>query len=663
MRKSLRSCHYRRRNHSSAAPSNFLFVDVLRKTSQASGPRKRRYAQADFGVAEALRWEGGKIRRWSATTFYSPEQFWIWFGSRERANTSLWIVGYSIGATMTLLGLWDLVDKGTFRLQPHAKGKKGTAKVERETKKQADGLLVDADPPTIILLHGKGFVVHIVDIRNYGNATIEEIASEVGEPLPELPAIAAAQAERETYLEHAVRAVRRYFLALVDWWQKGDYGVWKHTAGGLALAAYRHRFMVQPDLIHDCEIALQKERAALVGGQWVLNWAGKVRHWISEFSPAPPKSFGRVIPWRYGPVHQMDINGLYPSVMRDNLFPVEFVAFKEAGSFDDVQAWRKRLLLIADVLIDTEEATYPVWAEKERWFAIGKFWTTLCGPELIRAIDCGHVRQIGWIGAYLPGRIFPAFVEHFHAEKLRAAQAEEKLRAQFAKLMLVSLPGKFGQRAPQWDFVDDVNPLKRWGTLPYVDADTGEVTQRRYIAGYTQIENALEEGKESNPAIEAFVNCYGREKMRMLREFVGQPHWIYQACDSLFVDDAGREKLLPYMESYPGELGKFRLVRSIGRAEFRGPNDYTADGEKTIAGIKSSAQWDRNGNAIQDKEITLRLVLARQPNGLLRIEEEKVSVGHYHPRGRWMPNGSVLPPQCVNGVIYLDQDAIAAERF
>ena len=650
-----RHTHYRRRNHGTTVPRNFVFVDVYRRNSLPDADTGSYYVQGEFGVAESCRFQNGRVERWQRYTFYTPDQFWLWLTSKERPKSSLWIVGHGIGQTLTMLGVWDLVDKGVFRLQPRELGRKAVSPKEKAMKKTADGLLVDADPPTIILLYSGNCVLHIVDIRNYGQAELHELAAEIDQELPELPERTATHQQKETYLRAAVNVVRRYFVSLIKFWDEGDYGVWKHTVGGLALAAYRHKFMQCADLIHDCKDALKVEREALVGGQWVCHWVGKVKQFMAADPKQPPASFGKRKPWRWGPVHQLDVNGLYPSVMEQALFPVQFVAFKEKPAWEDVQVWRATLLLIARVRICSEYEPYPCMHEGERWWAVGDFWTVLCGPELLRAYDSGHVAELGWIGAYAPGRMFPAYVQHFHQMRLQAMAADQKLRERFAKLLLVSLAGKFGQRAPMWDFIDDKDPMQRWGTMAHINAQTGEIEERRYIAGYTQLKQGLEEGLESNPAIEAFVNCYGREQMRTYRQIVGPKNLLYQACDSLYVTDQGRENLTDYLETYPGELGKFRIVETFQTAEFRGPNDLTLDGTHVVAGISSHGKFLASGKAIDLREATLRYILTRKPDGLLKVEKRVVEIGHYHPRGIIESDGFVSPPQFIAGAMHFDR--------
>ena len=650
-KKKERTTHWLRPNHGSAVPRNLVFVDVKAETRAEAGKPGAYLSRLDFGVAHSVRWQNDQIERWQKLVFNSAAQFWTWFQTRHRANISMWIIGYKIAQIFTLISGWDQVDSGFYSLTSRPTGGKELARDEADTPEAASGWFVDSDPPTIILLHHKGCVVHVVDIRNYANLELDEIGACVGENIPENPGRDGSYSAWENYINCRAIAVREWFLRLVEWWKREDLGQWRHTIGALSMGSFRHKFMRSQILIHNCAEALELEREALVGGEFRSFFCGKVEPFLSSAATVQAKTRRRPIPIRSGPVYVYDVNSLYPAVMRSGLFPRELAAWKETGSIDDLQSWRAHLSLIARVRVESPDCAYPIVYDRERFWANGAFWTTLCGPELLAALDAGHVKSVGRIAAYYHGRLFTDFVDFFHARRVAAIMDGKAALEKYCKLILNSLAGKWGQRSHLWEFVNESAPAgMRYGTFPSIN-DDGEITNYRVISGYVQQEQLLGEALESAPAIEAFVNAYGRAFMATVRKAVGEEHIFYQASDALHVDEIGHENLRPFVETVRAELGKFALVGKFNRGEYRGPHDYTLDEKVVVAGRKCRESATRKGGYEQLEEETLKSVILREPGGFLRTRLVRKKWGGFHPKGLWLPDGRVIPAHFQEGAL------------
>ena len=109
----------------------------------------------------------------------------------------------------------------------------------------------------------------------------------------------------ENVFERDVEIVERALEELLRWWSANDYGKFRWTAPGLAMAAYRHRFMRQEITFHDHQNVRQLERQSYFGGQLEAYWIGPIKQKV----------------WQY------DVVSLYPAVMRGNLYPVRLRDF------------------------------------------------------------------------------------------------------------------------------------------------------------------------------------------------------------------------------------------------------------------------------------------------------------------------------------------------
>lgn len=683
MRRRTRGVHYITPNHGTSVPRNIVIVETAAARVEMEDGKGEWLERLGLGVAIAFRWEKDRPIRRTELVFSNAMQFWSWFHSRQRQGIAVWMVGHGIARSFTLMCGWDQLDNGMYTLTPRRTDTISRKKDEADDLEHQAGLIVDGDPPTIILLYGASSTLHIVDLENYGRATMGEIAAETLNKIPQRPDEEAPPLAWEKYLRSRAVAVQRYFTGLLTWWHESNLGTWRHTIGGLAMSAYRHRFLMEKIMVHDSKDALEIERASLVGGEYQSYWCGRIMDFWEFHQCHTKRRTKRDKPFRLGPIYHADCNSLYPSVMRDNDYPRQLIAWK-IGTAEDYEQWRAQgLCQIAEVRVRTCQRPYQKWIEGERYWCIGEFWTTLCGPELAAAYDAGHVCEFKRLACYLPGKLFTSFVEFFGARKEAMADPREKLRRRFAKLCMNALAGKFGQRAAQWDSIQYHFPLplpsiladvmdqngtlvrrrivdRKYGKWGEMMAD-GEVRAHRAISGHVQIEGIGGEALDSCPAIEAFVNAYARERMRSVRVMAGDENVIYLANDGLHLTEEGWERIRTERESYPGEIGKFRLVKRVTRGEYRGPHDYTQDGIHTIAGIQSEALENEEGVYTSLQGQTLRSILLQEPGGFLRVKEVRRKIGELHPRGRMRKDGRVFPYRIADGELLMGEEAPALE--
>lgn len=654
-----RTNHYLRKNHGTYVPHSWIFVDALPEYAPYNGAQESLIGRLAIGCAHACRYMDGRMQRWEKILFKSDVDFWGWLFKRAYNSHAVWLCGHGIAKTFTLLNGWQLIESGLFRLSSRKPRKREARDGESFEAAIQDGFFVDSQATTIMLLHADKVSIHLVDVNNYGKAELPEIAAAAGVTLPTRPSDKARSSAWEKYLSARVCAVRDYTFGLIDWWKRGDYGNWRHTIGSLAMAAFRHRFNLSKLLVHTCAQALELEREALAGGEFRCFRVGE---FFASITAQRRREAARQRERKFihaGRVHVYDVNSLYPAVMLDNKFPAELVAWKHEASRADIDEWRKTLCLIARVKVNSPERTFPYAEDGIRYWATGRFWTTLAGPELLSAYDDGLIEEIGMLSAYYPARPFGRFVEHFHGERLRRLAKGDKLGERFCKLMLNSLAGKFGQLSTEWEFIDYPNPPARYGTFPVVQSDGKTIVECRAIAGYVQQRQKRREGMESMPAIEAFVNSYGREFMRKVRETIGAQHIIYQASDSLHIDDLGREFIKPFLETEPNQLGKFRHVKTVDKAHYRGPHDYTHDGVHVVSGMKEDREDTGSDYYAQWEEPGLRSIISHQPNGTVVVKKIRKLFGGYHPKGILDSDGCVLPPRVENGELIIS----GAARF
>jgi hypothetical protein len=585
--------------------------------------------------------------------FWTPEQFWTWLASHHVDRRTLWMFSYRLGETLTLVDFWKLLENGFYQLEDRDKQGREAIRPDDALEGKPDYLLCTRDPPTIVMARHNAHFLRCCDLRNYFPDTLEELAALVELPRIDRPDWKAGDKAWMQYAMQDVHTVERVLCRLFKWWEDGKYGVFKYTASSLAFSAYRHRHMKEKILIDDCEPARALSREALAGGECRLFYCGPVVDPLQFADQVARKKKGAAVRLRSGPVYVYDLNGAYAGVMRENWYPRKLVAYKPAAEMDDLYEWRKTLCMVARVRLVTPERPFPVWTANRRWYCVGDFWTSLAGPELEDALDRGFVRQVSAIAAYLPARLFTSFVDDIYPQVLAAQNEGRKPEARFLKMLYKSLAGKFGQREGGWNWSDIPGWGQKWGTFPRAIDGNADSRLYRLIAGYVQQLDDQIDAIDSLPAIEAYVNAYGRLYMAWARDRLPSGSVLYQDTDSLHVTEEGKEAMEWKDMIHPTRLGYFHLERIAQIATYRGPKDYTLDGEHIVAGMKQGRVNTGKTFYVQEETDSLDAVLMREPDGTVKVQEVRKRFGAYHPAGMLSADGTVKPALLLGDQLHL----------
>ncbi|NBS69988.1 hypothetical protein EBT31_13895, partial [bacterium] len=99
--------------------------------------------------------------------------------------------------------------------------------------------------------------------------------------------------------------------------------------------------------------------------------------------------------------------------------------------------------VIAEVYLETPSVPFVCRHENAVKYAIGKFWTVLCGDELGRALKEDLVRDVGRMAVYQIGPLFSDYVRHWYKAREKAKASGKPHEDLLAKMMMNSLYGKF----------------------------------------------------------------------------------------------------------------------------------------------------------------------------------------------------------------------------
>ncbi len=253
-----------------------------------------------------------------------------------------------------------------------------------------------------------------------------------------------------------------------------------------------------------------------------------------------------------GPLYEYDVNSLYPSVMRDNLFPVGTGFF--TYDFDDKLQGIYQATAIAPNNIHVP--CLGVVSDGKFIFPIGRFdghWTS---AEINYAISLGYEIEIKK-GYVFPEsrRLFAEFIEALYA--IRGMSPKNSVNDIIAKLLMNSSYGRFGMDLEKSNIDFEMSE----GADEYKTIEINGKHIPLYITP-THLKTF------THPAIAAFVTSFARIHMHRLFGSLGS-HLFYTDTDSIFTTRP---------LSHGKGLGELKLENTFDTAVFLLPKTYLAEG-------------------------------------------------------------------------------------
>lgn len=434
--------------------------------------------------------------------------------------------------------------------------------------------VIDA-PPTIITLRKGTRKIVLLDTLNWWRVPLSELGASVGQAKLPMPAPDAAREVWDTYCRGDVEVLCKALTAWLDLLRAEDLGGFAMTLASQAMRTWRHKFMPVQVLIDTNDNALSLSRTAYLGG----------RNECFQLGPIAAR------------VHCVDINSMYPAVMRGRLYPTRLIGFDATRPQATFIKFRATCATVGKVLLRTEEGMYPRIIADRLCFPVGTFWAHLAGPELMYAFEHGQVVKFESLAVYHQSELFTEFVDYFYQMRLAAKAAGNSLLTFFYKILMNSLYGKFGQRGRVWEEGGTARDDTSRAWVEY-DVTTGVLHRYRQLAGLLQVKSDAGEAAESMPAIAAYVTSYARMELNRLIRVAEARNCYYCDTDSLFVNDDGYANLAGLL--HPDRLGAPKEEWTTTELHLRGLKDYSVGAKVKIKGVRKNATWLSDSELVQD---------------------------------------------------------------
>lgn len=639
-------------NDDDTIPGTLITAEVATVTEPDALNPKRLIHRLHSGYLIGGRFEKDKWTREKCKLVSEPSSFWSTVNTWRQIHKPTWIVSSDLSKLLTLMGAWSCMDSSTLCLSKRPTANLAliqSPRLRAKLSREIPGLLIDADPPTaLICFHRDGWKLICLDLRNYfpghqptslQTSTPREQSTEAG---PDRETTFASE------LETATRVTLDHFRRLCLWHRRLGLGYFAMTISGQALAAFRHKWMRHSIELPPSQADRDFERSAYYGGRNEPMWMGEIvggRYHPLEGAEAGPTLFQ---PAPRGPFHLVDARSFYGAVMAFQSVPFRCIAEGDGWPPGDKVGALSDGDMLAHVRISSASDEFPIRLTERTIYAVGDFWTYLCGPELQRAYLAGCIKDFGHWRQYECEPVLQEYAWRLWQARQEAEANRDDLLAVLIKGLIARLHGKFSQRMHKWQVAVGVEAPARWHRWFVVDHSTGKRTNYRSIGDSVQFQTEGGDAKHCFPAISAFVTAWGREYLRTWQRIAGTGNVLYLSTDSLIVTEQGRLNLETQGIIGNHGIGSVRVQETSGSVAVYGCNSLKLGNHIIAAGIPNTVPTGRGQTCRYVTRCLLPTTITRKP---LEQVTEIETIAYLGPReeirrvgdGGWLSRIKLTP--------------------
>ena len=546
--------------------------------------------------------------------FTTAEQFHHLIGTMPRKDDCIWIFSHNLPFDARIVDWFGYAARDVYRfLPPHGSVNAGRYKDPFVT--------IDSGPCIMRFWRPDGQRLMLMDSMNWFPRKLAELGRQIGLAKLKDPGPDAPDNQRLEYCRNDCDVLDRGLRKCWGWLASIGVNDWAPTPALAAAMLFRQKYNRKRIQTCDDVRIMSLDRHGYYGGQIEVYQYGRYD----------------------GMCYQLDVNGLYPSVMQHNPYPCEVDSFDlsedarhEADEIDPS-------CTTAEVYLDATTHTYPVRCSDGVYHCKGAIRTILPGPELQAAYARGHVIGIGRYVKYKMGHPFGSWVSLFSGKRIMAKRKGDDFAASLCKIFLNSLHGKFGQRDGNWNYEGRSGLHDRYGGGPILGEAAGDNTEWRMLAGHTYLRNRDSEHKHGFVPVASWCTSYARLAMADYIDMIGPEHVLYQCVDSLIVDGEGLGTLQLAELVDDLRLGAFKHDDAYTWIDLKGINQYEHDHGFVHAGIKTGAIRIAGNWWKQDEWETLAHSLGHKGTGQVGMRQVAKHAGGRYQRRKVTESGTTLP--------------------
>lgn len=578
--------HYLARNHSTWTPAACIFLDSETRT-EGFGQRETEVLRCWDAklVRRRHRRKAGEYERNTGTTRLEAAGA---IDEWATSDKSTWLYAHNVAFDLVSCGLaehlcalgWELSSRHAVSgSSPWLVLHKGRQDVDTKVGRGPDAVTKHRVKWQHTLTIADSFSLMPVPL-----ATLGEYAPMSKPPLPKDDASAEQWQDR---CRADVDILAWAVLTLMDWWEEHDLGQWSVSGAAAGWNSYRHQIGPKDVVIDPDGDAVALEHKSVYGG----------RRDIFRCGSLPPGRYA-----------ELDFEGAYPSIAATQLLPRKRVGKLTPLITKSILAGKANYGIVADCLLTTDVARWPLRARDRVFYPVGTFWTTLAGPDLMAAQAAGALREVG-------AGYFYSMSDHMQEwakwclslSRGEVADVPGPVRIA-AKGWGRSVCGKWAQRG--WDTTEFPGPPGNgWSFEDCFIAGSDATATICGLAGKHYLSIADQESDHEFPAVLAYIEAHCRTRLADM--MASAPEGAIIQCDT-----DGVMASLGLLHSSGGPLNYYcgkhaksddpvtawldwwstvcaplviREKRVFGKAIVHGPQHVVLDGRPRFSGVPSSA--------------------------------------------------------------------------
>lgn len=610
-------------------PRRWIVYDTETTEHRVSGQPGTRELTFRLGAAVGYHLFSDSTSEGEWLDMITPEVFHDWIDCADRTDVPIWIFAHNHSFDARVVGFFRDLALGRYALAP-------TPGAKRRGAYREPLFLVDGPPFLLRLWREDGQQLILADTYNWLEVPLAQIGDWLGYPKGRVDFAKATDAELLEYCRRDVEITDRALQAIWGFCRKIHVVHWQPTIAAQALSVFRGYKASKRVKMPDDVSLLALDRHAYYGGRQEAFRLGRVDT----------------------PVHQVDVNSMYPYVMKHSLFPCEVIDHELQETDPKEGPPPHPSQTTAEVWLDAPDTPYPVHCRDGVWHCRGRVRTILCGPELRRACEARHVIRYSRYCRYRLSDLFSEMVQSLWDLRLDAQRRGEGIPDRLSKSLMNSLTGKFGQKTGKWVTQGQDYPRNHYGHGLGVGAIQGQDYEWRIIAGTLQHRTKDVLAAHAFVPISAYITSYGRVFMDAVRSKLWEPDTYYQATDSLLLSSENLMMLAHAGLLKDDELGMFRHEGTWEWIDIKALNWIERNQRPIRGGVPHSAEPLGSGVFMGEKWGTFWGGISTASSLSPCIRTTLTRLSETYSRGRVSPGGACTPWRISNWHLSPEEQAM-----
>lgn len=591
----MRKAHILKKIKGTEKKNNWIFWDTETKAYKKTNDTE--YHKLHLGVAQFYRLDR-KETPMDELVFYEPEEFVDFLDSKTRKNSITSVMAMNLAFDFTACNLSELMKaKGYTLKQFMVESKVCILKYRKDSKS-----------------------VLFLDLFNYVKASVASLGKLLDLPKLDVDFESASDEYLTIYCRRDVEIIAKFMIMYMKFVEHHDLGCLGPTTPSQAFNAFRHRFMKSEIFIHTIDKCSQLERDSYFGGRTECHHIGRYK----------------------GMVYYVDVNSMYPFVMREHKYPTKMMLYDNAElSIESLSDYLETQSVIAEVELITDEPAYPTRYNEKLVFPTGKLTAVLCTESLKYALEHDHLIKVNKYAIYKQRDLFSDYINFFYDLRLKYKSENNSIFEQLTKLFLNSLYGKFGQRVRQIIYKNTIDDPK---------CEVIEVYSREGVKLYDEVTfggdvfhhfTKQEEGYNSFVAVASHVTDYARMLLFRMMKQAGTENVLYNDTDSLFLTETGYRNVNDLLDN--SKLGFLKLESTYKQMYIHGLKDYATCDYVKHKGVRANAKQLSRDHFEQLQFPSFKGLIRAGIHDELPIKTIRKTLKREYDKGHVTPSGMVVP--------------------